>query len=250
MSRVSRVFRHIGTAIKLILTAGVAFVCGLLLWRVFIAQAPPEEMDRLAVNDALYEAYEEKGKELALYTQGQGTITRADRNRGYFSVTESVFVPDANQIQILFRYNKSTVKALKEDYSLPTLPDGGERLYDVSLLVSVDLTPENKEDNDKAESGSVKLIRVHPTEELVGAKSLYHYRRMTFDLGTAELELRELLDSGLVLAIYADVYYVGDLDYNELPYGTLCLYDYGRPLKDVKLSGEDKDALKAYKKED
>lgn len=248
MSRVSRVFRHIGTAIKLILTAGIAFVCGLLIWRIFIAQAPPKELDHLYVDDALYEAYEQKGKDLALYTQGQGTITRADRNRGYFSVTQSVMIPDANQIQILFRYNQSTVEALQRDKDLPETPNGGDHLYDVSLVLSIDLTPENKEDNDKAEPGSVQLVRVHPNRELVGAKSLYHYRRLVFDIGSADLDLQSLLDSGLVLAIYADVYYVGDLDYTAQPYGTLCLYDYGRPLKDVKLSGDDKDALKAYQK--
>ena len=29
-----------------------------------------------------------------------------------------------------------------------------------------------------------------------------------------------------VLAVYVDVYYLGDLDYEAEPYGTICIYDY------------------------
>lgn len=249
MSRASRTFRIIGTVIKLLLTAGIAFVCGLLIWRIFISQALPDSMEPLAVNDALYEAYEEKGKELTLLTQGQGSITRADRNRGYFSVKNTVLIPDANQVQFVFRYNRSTVEALQKDYSLPTLPDGTEHLYDLSLLVAIDLTPEDKTDNDKSNAESVKLVRVHPTALTSAEKSLYHYRRAVFDLGEAELELGELMDSGLLLAIYADVYYVGDTDYTKTPYGTLCLYDYAGKIKRIKLTSADRDALAAYQKQ-
>jgi hypothetical protein len=29
-----------------------------------------------------------------------------------------------------------------------------------------------------------------------------------------------------VLAVYVDVYYLGDLNYEAEPYGTICIYDY------------------------
>ena len=53
MSRVTRTFRHIGVLLKILLTVGIALVCGFLFWRIFIAQEPPKELDHLTPNDAL-----------------------------------------------------------------------------------------------------------------------------------------------------------------------------------------------------
>ena len=82
-------------------------ISGILLWRVF-SSGDPKEIKYLMGNDALYEAYEEHGKELILQYQMQDTITTAEYNRGYFSVTQYVFIPEAKQVQLVFRYNNST----------------------------------------------------------------------------------------------------------------------------------------------
>ena len=251
MSRVSRAFRIIGTIIKLLLTAGVAFVCGLLIWRVFISQDIPKELEGLQINDAMYQAYEEKGFELEIFTTNMITITGADRNRGYFSAEEFYFIPDADQVQVLFRYNNSTIRALTEDYDVPKkeLPDRTERIYDVTLVLNIDLTPEDTSDNAKNDPESVRQIRIHATTEELAQKSLYNYSRLVFDLPEGE-DLRTLLDEGRLLVAFVDVYYVEDIDYEDTSYGTLCLYEYKLDKVDVKLSGSDKKALKAYGEEE
>ena len=62
----------------------LCIICGILLWRVF-SSGDPKEVKYLMGNDALYEAYEEKGKDLVLQYQMQDTITLAEYNRGYFT---------------------------------------------------------------------------------------------------------------------------------------------------------------------
>ena len=67
----------------------LCIICGILLWRVF-SSGDPKEVKYLMGNDALYEAYEEKGKDLVLQYQMQDTITLAEYNRGYFSITQYI----------------------------------------------------------------------------------------------------------------------------------------------------------------
>lgn len=52
-----------------------------------------------------------------------------------------------------------------------------------------------------------------------------------------------------VLAIYADIYYVGDLDYDEKSLGTLLLYYYDDESFEKKISGDDKTAIEEYLKQ-
>ena len=51
-----------------------------------------------------------------------------------------------------------------------------------------------------------------------------------------------------MLFVFADIYYEGDLNYEERPYGTLCLYDDESSWMDYKLTRTEKKIL--AKKED
>ena len=227
MSRASRGFRIAGRIIKLSAFAVIFAVIALLLWRI-TSSGTPKSMDVLTPNDRLEEAYGEYGKELYVFSQDLKNITMAERNYGYFSVTDYYIIPEADQIQLVFRYNNSTVRHLAEDYKLEDVPDLNELLYDVTLYVQTDLTPENSEDNAGNMEGVVSYTRVHPVESLTTheRKPLYNYYRYVFDLSSVGLSLSDLLESGELLAVYADIYYNQDIDYEETPYGTLCLYDY------------------------
>lgn len=238
MSRVNRVFKISGCLIKCIFGLIVAVVCAALLWRLF-SSGDPKTMKSLSANEDLYNAYAEHGDALYMFDQEQNSITRAENNYGYFSVTDCKFIPDANQAQIVFRYNNSTIRSLAEDYSLPTVPDRSEELYDVTLLLAIDLTPENTEDNATNDPASVKFVRVHASSHTADTKLMYNYYRFVFDIGDSGEDIKALLDSKLLLAVYADIYYVNDLDYEKDPYGTLCLYDYLSENKTVKLERED-----------
>ena len=246
MSRASRAIKKTGRIIKWLAAALIAFVCGFLFWRI-ISSGDPASMKLLSVNEHTYEAYMENGEELTLFTQEQNSITRAENNYGYFSVTNHVLIPEANQIQLVFRYNNSTIRALVEDYALAQTPSRDEELYDVTLLLAIDLTPEDTSDNAGNDKSSVRFVRVHASSAPKAEQStLYNYRRFVFDVGESGEDLAALMDSGLLLAVYTDIYYVGDCDYEKTPYGTLCLYDYQSKNVTVKLTSEDRRALKEF----
>ena len=226
------IFDLIKAFFRFLVAVAVAAVCMVLVWRV-IASAVPKELTKISENEILNEVYAEKGDGLLLYTQEQNSITRGEKNYGYFTSCDVLFIPEAKQVQLLIRYNDSTLKALQSDYGLAELPDTQMDWYDVTLVTATDLTPENEEDNLASDPASVRLDRVSPTyvSESVH-KGLYSYRRLVYD----GVEFDELL-----LAIYADFYYVGDVKYldegfdiyTDEAYGTLCLYAYTEPLEEV-----------------
>lgn len=211
-------------------------ISGILLWRVF-SSGDPKEIKYLMGNDALYEAYEEHGKELILQYQMQDTITTAEYNRGYFSVTQYVFIPEAKQVQLVFRYNNSTLTHLAEDYGLSEIPDKSGEFFDVTVVTTTDLTPDNREDNDNTEA--LAMERYYPSAATRTETSLYTYYRFVFDNVEVTPDM---------LYVFADVYYEGDLDYEKRPYGTLCLYDDESEWVDYKLSRTERKMLQ--RKED
>ena len=206
-------------------------ICGIILWRVF-SSGDPKEVKYLTGNDTLYDAYEEHGNDLVLQYQMQDTITTAEYNRGYFSVTQYVFIPEAKQVQLVFRYNNSTIKYLARDYGLDTIPDKSEELFDVTIVTTTDLTPDNRADNANTEQ--LTMQRYYPSASTRTETSLYTYYRFVFD----NIEI-----TSDMLYVFADVYYKGDLDYEKRPYGTLCLYDDESPWVSYKLSRSERKML-------
>lgn len=245
MSRVSRGFRITGKLLKATALCIIFSIMIFLLWRIF-AGGTPKELKSLMPNEALASAYAEKGDDLYIFKQDLQKITTADYNRGYFSITECAIIPEANQIQIVFRYNNSTIRALAEDKNLNEVPSRDEKLFDVSLSVQKDLTPDNKEDNAGNVEGGVEYIRLFPTEEKHAQKRLHNYYRYVFDFSELDLSLSEMIDKGELLAIYADVYYVKEINYEKAPYGTLCLYEYKADIVELKLKSRDKKAIENY----
>lgn len=237
----SRTPRIIGHLIKLLAVLLIFSVCGVLIWRLVTSQ-DPDTVSVLIPNETLSEAYRENGEELLMRYQNQTTITRADHNAGYFSVTQYVFIPEANQIQLVFRYNNSTLLHLKEDYGLEEIPDKEGTYFDVSVTTSVDLTPDNREDNyttDGTTPETLEIRRYHPTEALTLRETtpLYTYYRYVFE----DVPMTE--DT---VGVFADVYYLEDLDYEDTSYGTLCLFDDESKWIEQKLSQKDQKALDAY----
>lgn len=249
MSSTSRGVRITAKVIKGLFYAVIFSVIALLAWRIF-SSGDPKSMKTLTPNDALAAAYEERGEALEMFRQEQRSITSGEKNYGYFSVTGCVFIPEANQVQIVVRYNNSTLRALTADYSLSEVPARDAELFDVSLLVATDLTPENDKDNlwtdEEYDDTAVGMTRVHPTSMTRDKKQMYNYCRYVFDLDTAELSLSELIESGELLAVFTDIYYNQDIRYDEEPYGALCLYTYLDKTHKVKLTGADKKALDDY----
>ena len=249
MSRVSRGLSRMGKAIKFLFFAVVFFVIALLLWRIF-SSGDPKSMKGLTVNEKMVEAYEREGEDLYMFRQTLNTTTYGKNNYGYFTVTDCVFIPEANQVQLVLRYNNGTIRSLAEDYGLEQIPERTEDLYDLTLVLATDLTPEVTEDNAGNDSGSVAFTRIHPISVTSDQKNLYNYRRFVFDLDESGMSLSELTgEGGLLLAMYADIYYVEDVRYDEYAYGTLCVYDYLQKKEIVKLEGADLRALREKSEE-
>jgi hypothetical protein len=217
----------------LTLILGIVLFLG---WRAISHNTDPEEMMTLYPDDALVQAYVENGSALDMYTQEQGTYTRAERNRGYFFLRQATVIPDAEQIQIVFRYNNSTIKALTQDYGLAAMPDRAERLYDLTIAVKKDLTPDVLEDFD--EEGCYTIERYYPSKEISGERNLYNYRRLVFN---------DLVIDETTLGVFVDIYYVGDVNYDEPAYGTLCIWELTSENLPVKLTKNDIDALASAK---
>lgn len=238
MSRASVIFKRIGRLVKFLIFCLIFTICILLIWRVS-STGIPKEIEDLQINDRLTSAYSQEGEKLYVFKQVYDNITRADRNAGYFGIPEAEFIPGANQAQIVFRYNNSTIKALSEDYSLPSVPSRDQELFDVSLVLYIDLTPNDKEDNYEKDDSVVKTVRLYPVSRSEKADStLYNFYRYTFDFGTGDepIVLSELIESGNLIAIHTEIRYLGDLDYTKDAYGALCIYDYRRENIPVKLS--------------
>ena len=108
------VFVIIKAFFRLMLGTLIALVVGVFVWR-FVTSVPPSELTALTPNEEIVGAYEDGS--LKLVNQEQNNITRTEKNYGYFSVAQVVFIPEINQLQILVQYNDSTLKALKSDYA-------------------------------------------------------------------------------------------------------------------------------------
>ncbi len=231
-------FRIIKRIFGAIVICVMLFIVGFFLWRIISSQNP-EQMEVLYPTDELVALYGEQGEDMYMFRQEQRSITSGEDNYGYFSVTDCVIIPEADQIQATLRYNNSTLRSTATDYSLDTVPEREAEVYEMTLVFALDLTPDNPDDNLGNDEESVRFVRVHGSVVLSCEKNLYNFRRMVFKTDSSELDLSELLSSGELLAIYADIYYNGDIDYEKTPYGTLCLYDFKSEDIPVKLDKKD-----------
>ena len=244
MSRVWVILKRLGKVLKFLFVCLVLTICVFMGWRIF-STGIPSDIKPLIPNEELSEAYKQQGDELYIFEQKYEDITTAERNYGYFAVPEAVFIPNLNQAQIVFRYNNSTIRSVAEDLGLETTPDREQKLFDVSLVLYIDLTPEDTTDNDDLSSAGLKKIRVKPSAEKCERTTLYNFYRYSFDFDDAEeeVDIAQLMEDGLLIAIHSEFYYGEEPNYEETPYGALSLYYYQRRNHEVKLSSADKKAL-------
>ncbi len=223
----------IGRIIKTMIYSVIAMMCGFLLWRIFFSTMLPREMRQLLPNQTLAAAYAEHGDSLVLFTQNQNQTTSTDENYGYFSVVDCVIIPEAHQVQLVLRYNNSTLKNLTEDFGLSSLPDRKGDYFDLTLIKTTDLTPDDTTDN--LDPDFLEKTRYTPSQVTRANTLLYSYRRVVFDN----------VDVGDAVGLFFDIYYNEKIDYYQRSYGTLCLYDGTAANIPVALSPSEKSALRA-----
>ena len=224
--------RIAGWIVKSLFTLLIVAINVLIVWRVFFSANIPNSIGTLHVNDALREAYAENGGKITAQYQNQLTTTYGENNTGYFGVPEYFFIPEANQVQVVFRYNNSTLKNVARDKGLEKVPDKSEDIFDVTLVTTTDLTPDKSDDNNN--TALLSMQRSWPSAVKRDETSLYTYYRFVFD----NIEITPDM-----LYVFADIYYTGDLNYEEPAYGTLCLYDDQSPWVTYKLSRTERKML-------
>ncbi len=228
-----RTLRITGFVVKSLFSLFVFSICALLIWRVFYSTKEPDSIKPLEVNQTLADAYAEHGDDLILKYQNQLSLTYSEENAGYFGISQYVIIPEADQIQIVLRYNNATLTHLKEDFDLETLPKKGEELLDVTLRKITDLTPTNNDDdNDPA---ALDIRRFTPSKVVTDTTALYTYHRYVFD-GVE-------IDEAAVCSIYMDIYYKDAVDYEEKAYGAMLIYDNLGDWFEYDLTAADKKAL-------
>ena len=225
----------------------IAAITVFLLWRM-LASSDPSSIKSLDPNEKLVDLYAEQGKKMEMFYQEQRNVTSGDDNYGYFMITQTAVIPDANQVQTVLKYNNSTLRHTAEDKGLDAVPSRDDEVYDVSLLLAIDLTPDEEEDNYGNDENSVKFVRCKGTVVASAQKNLYNFRRVVFQLDDAEIDIKQLIGDKLLLAMYVDVYYVGDVNYENAAYGTLCIYDFKSENVKVKLEKDDIKAIEKYEK--
>lgn len=208
----------LGRILKLVFVSLIYGVCLLLLLRMCSAKTP-KELRGLDPNPALKDAYAESGN-LTLCYQNGDSITRTEPSKGYFAIPEYYYIPEANEVQLVFRYNNSTLKHVSDDYEIdPALTREGD-WFDLSLVLT-------KKDGTS--------LRIHPAKiEKSLSKKLYVFYRVTFD---------DVVVDDTTTGLFTDIYYKDDLDYEKSAYGTLCLYDPAEKWLTKQLSSGDRRAL-------
>ncbi len=223
------IFKSVGKITKLLFLLLIISTFAILIWRMNLSNAP-RSMKPLTPNDTLKSAYSQNDGKLTAFTQKHITVTKDLECYGYFAVNKIVFIPEADQVQVIFRYNNSTIKHLKDDYGVDPMPDRNEEIYDLSLVISTF----NGERNEAGEADVTKH-RISPTSVETGSNLLYNFRKFIFDGVTMDES---------VCNICLDVYYVGAIDYEAKAYGTLLIYDYITPREEYLLSRKEKKLLR------
>lgn len=212
-------------------------VIGVLFWRMCSTANDPKSVSTLMVNEKLANIYSVQGDSMEIYYQNLDNFTRGDKNYGYFAATQWVIIPDAQQVQVVFRYNISTLEYLAEDFSedFPNVPDRNADLFDVTLVKVIDLTPDDTEDNDIEKN--LKIERYHASSSVKDQTSRHNYERFLF----------ENIDCEDALEVYVNIYYKGDLDYDNDAYGIIMIYTSDEEELRCKYipSRDDKEALAA-----
>jgi hypothetical protein len=234
--------RIAGLVLKVFFWSIIIFINAFFLWRVF-SSGDPREVKTLEANDEIRRAYaayladkSEDKAPFAVYQREHKTITdeRGDEengivgNYGYFALTDVAIIPSASQVQVVFRYNNSTLEALVRDYALDFEPDREEIWFDVTCRAVYDSTPNNPDDDIFTER------RYTASASSPAWKTLYTYEQLTFK-GITEIDKAE--------AIYIDIYYINDVEYSARPYGSLCIYLKDYTDVEYKLDRNDKRAL-------
>lgn len=235
----NKVLTAIGKGIKWFFCGLAALVFIVMIWRINAMESLPRNMRTLTVTEATYQAYraaQARGERLEMLTQGEiDPISTNDEAYGYFWVASSVVIPEAEQLQLVVRYNNSTLEHLADDFKLGEIPSREEEVLALRLRVISDATPEDPSDDDEPTAQTSEILL--PTGEPVSAQQdVYNFRRYVFDGVTMGKD---------TIGLCVEFFYVGQAE-DEEPLAQLYVWYQGAQPQTVKLTKNDITALNEF----
>ena len=267
MTKSEIAFRYVKVAFKCLGIGIILFVYVVLFVRMCSVDGVPDGFDDLKVTNELINIYNsEGGKEKFIY-QSINKFNANEDSYGFFSVNKYVIIDGADQVQMIFKFNKSTLKSVAETYGLDEIDREARDTFQLSLVVKNAIgeivPPETDESgfdvvsvdyNDERNEGKTyTLERIFPTNAEYLVEGRYNYIKLTFN--NVDFDLAH------TLAIFLDINYKDDIRYEQLnpdynpneqdpsvkmykdSYGRICIYNYTSPNRVYKFTKNDKAAL-------
>ena len=197
----------LGHILRALFAALIAFICIFLGWRMVFSKRPAKELRTISDNAVLSEAYETYGKINVMEQPNEVRYTEGEDNYADYHVGWCVFLEEADQVQLLFLYNNSTLRDVSEKLQLSSELPRGKEVFGVELLLLIDVSPEGHVGDPIIEE---RVVRATSCE--MGVNRLYTFSRYTFD----GVDVNDA-----VKVVYLDIYYE---DGERVELGTMRLY--------------------------
>lgn len=104
--------RTLKLVLKIVCVAVIVGIYGILAYRLATGLSAPKKTTEIVWTEKAAAAYSSLGGKLTVYTEDLDDTLGKD---GRFAVYGVKLIPDIDQIQLTVRYNRSTVKALREE---------------------------------------------------------------------------------------------------------------------------------------
>lgn len=180
----------------------------LIIARLYTFSYYPSSMKKFIWNDAAAAVYSSDA-ESVVYTADPAMEYDLPKSSNFFC-NYLMLVPEANQLQITLRANKSLPEKIKNVYSLESIPTYDELNFDFTLV-----------DNN----GNRYPVSIKKQDTAF----MYYYERLVFDS----------IPFDDITALYLDVYIGENPDYEEKSFTSLYVYDEQIPKEEYKLSQDE-----------
>lgn len=261
MATSEKIFKGIKISLKALGTLIIVGVYVILFVRMCSVGGIPEGFEDLTITDKMIELYnEENGDEHFIY-QSINKFNANEDSYGFFSVSKYVIIDGADEIQLIFKFNKSTLENVAEEYELAEPIDREAKdTFELSLVVKNAVgaiqypdTDEHGEtlegvdyNSDENLDKTYTLDRLYPTDMEFLVDGRYNYIKCTFK--------NVDFDKNVTLGLFLDINYKDDIRYTKPDpedgekylesYGRICIYNYTSPDRVYKFTSNDKQALK------
>lgn len=260
-------FRTFKLVIKIVCVAIIVAIYAILAYRLATGLNAPKKATGIIWTEKARAAYEASGAGLVIYTEEQDDTIGKD---GRFAVYGVKLIPEIDEVQLTVRYNRSTVKALREGiesaYTDEAERDAALALIDDEPFVYLLRDNENNVYTKYAATSYTEGLYTYVTLAFDGVKLFNTVTAPASDgYFSPDGEYTDIIYKGQnkgealssdISYIYIDFYYENDVKYNGKSWAAPILiykngtemkeYDYKNDLPDDSIS----DGIKYYRIEE